>query len=221
MKKLLLTIYSLLLVFIAGAQVYVTIVFHTDLPVRQIENTAVKQACLAAYGSKLNQIQNDRAVTSADLAVVEEIQAKLVKSFANCDDAIKNCKTLYYAFQRVPKIYDELQKAAGLAAGKPYLLPLATNAATNIAARLNNLLDYIKSTLTNNDYGVFIDQAKRDRLITHVYAEINTLYAYSSSLYNKFNLYTIQDAANQIVPYKNMVNQDRAIINNIMSTLRF
>ncbi|MDP9042790.1 MAG: hypothetical protein M3N30_12480, partial [Bacteroidota bacterium] len=57
------------------AQIYITIVFHTDLLVRQIENTAVKQACLAEYGAKLKQIENDRAVTSADLALVEEIQA--------------------------------------------------------------------------------------------------------------------------------------------------
>ena len=203
------------------AQVYITIVFHTDLPVRQIENTAVKQACLAEYSSKLKQIENDRAVTSADLALVEEIQAKLVKSFANCDDAIRNGKTLYYAFQRLPKIYENLQKASGLAAAKPFLIPLATDAGSIIVTRLGNLVDYIENTITNNDYGVFIDQAKRDKLIMHVYAEINTLYAYSSSLYNKFNLYTIQDAVNQIVPYKNMVNQDMAIINNIKSTFKF
>jgi hypothetical protein len=203
------------------AQVYITIVFHTDLPVRQIENTAVKQACLAEYGSKLKQIENDRAVTSADLALVEEIQAKLVKSFANCDDAIRNGKTLYYAFQRLPKIYENLQKASGLAAAKPFLIPLATDAGSIIVTRLGNLVDYFENTITNNDYGVFINQAKRDKLIMHVYAEINTLYAYSSSLYNKFNLYTIQDAVNQIVPYKNMVNQDMAIINNIKSTFKF
>jgi len=205
----------------ANGQVYVTIVFHTDLPVRQIENTVVKQACLAEYGAKLKQIKNDRAVTSADLALVEEIQARFVKSFANCDDAIRNCKSLYYAFRRLPKIYDNLQKAAGLAASKPYLIPLATNAGSIIAARLGNLVVYINNTVTNNDYGVFINQAKRDKLIMHVYSEINTLYAYSSSLYNKFNLYTIQDAVNQIIPFKNMVNQDMAIINNIKSTFKF
>jgi hypothetical protein len=203
------------------AQVYITIVFHTDLPVRQIENTAVKQACLAEYGTKLKQIENDRAVTSADLALVEEIQAMLVKSFANCDDAIRNGKSLYYAFQRLPKIYDNLQKAAGLAAAKPFLIPLAASAGSIIVSRLGNLVDYIKNTVTNDDYGVFIDQAKRDKLIMHVYAEVKTLYAYSSSLYNKFNWYNIQDAVNQIVPYKNMVNQDLAIINNIKSTFKF
>ncbi|MBS1666684.1 MAG: hypothetical protein JST58_04835 [Bacteroidetes bacterium] len=221
MKSILFIFSFVLVAYFASAQVYVTIVFHTDLPVRQIENTAVKQACLTEYGAKLKQIENDRAVTSADLALVEEIQAKFVKSFANCDDAIRNCKSLYYAFQRLPKIYDNLQKAAELATNKPYLIPLATNAGSIIATRLGNLVDYIKNTVTNNDYGVFIDQAKRDKLIIHVCSEINTLYSYSSSLYNKFNLYTIQDAVNQVVPYKNMANQDMAIINNIKSTFKF
>jgi hypothetical protein len=221
MKRMLFIFSFVLVACFAKAQVYVTIVFHTDLPVRQMENAAVKQACLAEYGAKLKQIENDRAVTSADLALVDEIQAKLVKSFANCDDAIRSCKSLYYAFQRLPKIYDNLQKAAGIATSKPYLIPLATNAGSIIAARLGNLVDYIQNTVTNNDYGVFINQAKRDKLIMHVYSEINTLYAYSSSLYSKFNLYTIQDEVNQIVPYKNMVNQDLAIINNIKSTFKF
>jgi hypothetical protein len=221
MKQLVFILSFLSSVCFTEAQVYITIVFHTDLPVRQIENTAVKQACLAEYGAKLKQIENDRAVTSADLSLVEEIQAKLVNSFANCDDAIRNGKTLYNAFQRIPKIYDNLQKAAGLATSKPFLIPLATSAGSIIVTRLGNLVDYIKSTVTNNDYGVFINQAKRDKLIMHVYAEINTLYAYSRSLYSKFNLYTIQDEVNQIVPYKNMVNQDLAIINNIKSTFKF
>ena len=221
MKQCLFILSFVLVASFVKAQVYVTIVFHTDLPVRQMENTAVKQASLAEYGAKLKQIENDRAVTSADLALVEEIQAKLVKSFANCDDAIRNCKSLYYAFQRLPKIYDNLQKAASLAANKPFLIPRATNAGSIIAARLGNLVDYIQYTVINNDYGVFINQAKRDKLIMHIYSEINTLYAYSSALYNKFNLYSIQDAVNQIVPYKNMVNQDLAIINNIKSTFKF
>jgi hypothetical protein len=221
MKQLLFFVYFLSSVLFIEAQVYITIVFHTDLPVRQIENEAVKQACLAEYGAKLKQIENDRAVTSADLALVEEIQAKFVKSFANCDDAIRNGKTLYYAFQRIPKIYDNLQKAASLAAAKPFLIPLATSAGSIITSRLANLVDYIKNTITSDDYGVFINQAKRDKLIMHVYSEINTLYVYSSSLYSKFNLYNIQDAVNQIMPYKNMVNQDMAIINNIKSTFKF
>ena len=118
MKSLLFILCFLLSACFTEAQVYITIVFHTDLTVRQIENTAVKQACLAEYGAKLKQIENDRAVTSADLAIVEEIQARLVKSFANCDDAIRNGKTLYYAFQRLPKIYDNLQKAAGIPAAQ-------------------------------------------------------------------------------------------------------
>ena len=221
MKTLFFILCFLLCACLTEAQVYITIVFHTDLPIRQIENTAVKQACLAEYGAKLKQIENDRALTSADLAIVAEIQAKFVKSFAHCDDAIRNGKTLYYAFQRLPKIYDNLQKAASLAAAKPFLIPLATDAGSIIVTRLENLVDYVKNTITNNDYGVFIDQAKRDKLIMHVYAEINTLYAYSNSLYNKFNLYAIQDAVNQIVPFKNMVNQDIAIINNIKSTFKF
>ncbi len=206
---------------LANAQVYVKIVFHEDLIQRQIENTAVKQAALAMYGDKLDDIMHKREKITFYMGVIEEIQRKIVSSLANIDDAIKNGKTLYWLGKKIPDIYNNLQTAIDLAIQKPFLAPYAYDASSIITARLTTLVDYVQNTLANNDWGVLISQTKRDKFIKETYDDIMTIYWMSNSMVQNFKTYTIQDAVNKIIPYKVFLNKDKAIVTDIVSKFKF
>ena len=200
-------------------QPYVKIVFHQDLIQRELENAAVKQAALALYGDKLNDIMKKREKITFYMGVIEEIQHKIVKSLAYIDDVIKNGKTLYYLGKKIPDIYKNLDQAIQLAIQKPFLAQYAYDAGDLITARVVALVDYVKKTVSNDDWDVLISQTKRDKFIKETYDDIMIIYWMSNSMVNNFKLYTIQDAVNKIIPYKVYFNRDKAIVTDIILSL--
>lgn len=202
-------------------QPYVKIVFHTDLIQRELENGAVKQAALALYADKLNDIMKKREKITFYMGIIEEIQRKFVTSLANADDAIKNGKTLYFLGKKIPAIYDNLEKAIQLTAQKPFLAAYAYDAAQIISARLVILVDYVQKTIAANDWDILISQTKRDKFIKEVYDNIMIMYWMSHSMVNNFKIYTIQDAVAKIIPYQVFFNRDKAIVTDIISKIKF
>ncbi len=221
MNKIILLLFFIVLSATSIGQTYVKIVFHTDLIQREIENAAVKQAALAAYGSKLNDIMEKREKTTFYLGVIEEIQRTIVKGLAYIDDVIKNGKTLYYLGKKVPDIYNNLEQAVQLAIDKPFLAPYAYDAGELITARLVALVDYVQNTIAHDDWGVLISQAQRDKFIKETYDDIMIIYWMSNSMVNNFKLYAIQDAVNKIIPYKVFFNKDKSIVTNIVNKFKF
>lgn len=221
MNKIILFSFFVVFTTISTAQTYVKIVFHTDLIQREIENAAVKQAALAAYGSKLNDIMEKREKITFYLGVIEEIQRTIVKSLAYIDDVIKNGKTLYYLGKKVPDIYNNLEQATQMAIQKPFLAPYAYDAGELITARLVALVDYVQNIISKDDWEVLISQPQRDKFIKETYDDIMVIYWMSNSMVNNFKLYTIQDAVNKIVPYQVFFNHDKSIVTDIVNKFKF
>src|SRR5579859_7843828 len=130
---------------------YYEILIHTDLPFTQAENSAYKIARDYLYNNTLSSIKDHRQDVSLYSAGIEEVQREIFKSLTNVSDGIKNGKALYYIAQRIPKIYTNLSTATSLAAGKPYLVTIATSTVSIMITRIVNLEDYIQNFITKSD----------------------------------------------------------------------
>lgn len=209
-----------LLPFYSSAQ-FVTWAFHTDLPVTQIENTAYKVAWNNKYANKLNDIKNLREKTLASLTIVEEVQRKIFNTLTNVDGAIKDGKTMITIGKKIPVIFKNLEKSAGLAVGKPYLLTITGDMYNVFYQRVLRLSAYLKEVVLKSDEKLLIDPVRRHRFVYDVYCEINVLQQLSQSICNQYELHNLQDAIDKIVPMSTFYNVDKMIVNDILRKIKF
>lgn len=220
MKKILFTYSLLLTAYSLQAQLY-NIFIHNDMIATQSENNTVQFAYNELYNSTLTDIKNSRNKTMQNMGVVEEVQRKIYNSLTNVDAAISNGKTLYSAFKKVPKIYDNLIQTAQLSIGKPYLLGIVSEQANLFYARINKLIDYIQTLVLSNDENILINQTDRSKFVSEVYTDINILYSISLSMVNDFKIYNLQDAINKIYPWKMYYNMDKNLLSSTLRKLKF
>src|SRR5689334_2866516 len=112
------------------------VVYHRDLMTEATSNTNYKVAHNTLYSDKLQEIEDKRERIATYSIGIEEVQHKIFTSLSNVDNAIKNSKALYNVSLRIPKIFDNLTKATSLAAGKPYLITIASNTTQIVAGRI-------------------------------------------------------------------------------------
>ena len=153
--------------------------------------------------------------------IIEEVQRKVFNSLTNVDGAIKNGKTLYYISQKIPQIFKNLQTASMLAAGKPYLVTIATEHANIIVQRVIKLQTHLQDFVLKDDSKTLINPTDRDKLVYEVYQNINIIYSLSTAMVSRFELYNLQDAVNKVVPYRMYINVDKIIIKDIAKKLKF
>jgi hypothetical protein len=199
---------------------FVTWVFHTDLPFTQIENTAYKVAWNHTYANKLNDIKNDREKTLASLMVVEEVQRKIFRTLSNVDDAVKDGKTMVAIGKKIPLIYTNLQKSAGLAVGKPYMLTIVGDMYRTFYERILKLSDYLYTFVLSSDEKILIDPVRRHQFVYEVYSEISVLQQLSQSIVNQYQLHNFQDAIDKIVPLSTFYNVDKMLVNDVIRKIK-
>jgi hypothetical protein len=203
------------------ATVHAQVVIHSDLIPQTFINSTYMMVMNELYGDKMNDIKTDRTNTSGYATAIEEAQRLIFNSLSSVDDAIKNGKTVAIIAQKVPKILSNLETAASLAAGKPYLATIAAQSAQVFTTRLLNLSAYLQNFVLSSDDATLINQVDRDKFIHKIYEEVSILYTLSESLVNDFTLYNLQDAINKIVPYKQFVNMDKAIVTGMVNRFKF
>ncbi|HEX7754274.1 MAG TPA: hypothetical protein VF421_02935 [Niabella sp.] len=199
---------------------FVTWVFHTDLPFTQLENTAFKVAWNNMYSGKLNDIKNDREKTLASLMVVEEVQRNIFKTLSNVDDAVKDGKTMIAIGKKIPLIYSNLQKSAGLAVGKPYMITIVGDMYRTFYERILKLTDYLYTFVLSSDEKILIDPVRRHQFVYEIYSELSVLYQLSNSIVNQYQLHNLQDAIDKIVPLSTFYNVDKMLVNDVIRKIK-
>jgi hypothetical protein len=197
------------------------VVFHRDLLKEAVINTGYKVARNEMYASKLKEIQDKRERISVYATSIEEVQRQIFNSLSNVDNAIKNSVSLYNVSLRIPKIFNNLETATGLAVGKPYLISIAANTTQIFTGRIIQLQDYLEQFVLSADEKTLLDPIQRSRFVLEVSTDINILYNLSEQLVNNFKLYNLNAAVNKIVPYKMYVNMDARIVNDMINQFKF
>ena len=206
---------------VRGRCQFVTWAFHTDLPFTQIENTAFKVTWNVKYANKLSDIKNLREKTLASLTIVEEVQRKIFNTLTNVDGAIKDGKTIITIAKKIPVIFENLEKSAKLAVGKPYLLAITGDMYNVFYQRVMRLSTYLKEVVLKSDEKLLIDPVRRHRFVYDVYCEINVLQQLSQSICNQYELHNLQDAIDKIVPLSTFYNVDKMLVKDILRKMKF
>ncbi len=197
------------------------VVYHKDLMTEATANTSYKVARNTLYSDKLQEIEDKRERVATYSIGIEEVQHQIFTSLSNVDNAINNCKALYNVSLRIPKIFDNLTKATSLAAGKPYLITIASNTTQIVAGRIVELQNYLEKFVLGADEKTLIDPIQRTRFVLEVSTDINILYNISEQLVSNFKLYNLNDAVNKIIPYKMYINMDAVIVKDMLNQFKF
>lgn len=209
-----------LCVQLANAQYY-RWVFHKDLPITYAANSAAKIAWLQLYADKMNDIKKAREKTVKYLTVVEEVQRNIYNALTNVDAALKNGKTVLLIAKRIEAIYQNLKQLSSFAIDQPYLATLAVDQTRLFAARLSCLANNLQNVILKSDKETLIDPVKRTKMVADVYSDVWALWGSSRVLVNTFKAYTLQDAVNKVVPYKDWYKNDKTSVEDIIRKTKF
>ncbi len=208
----------LFLRFQAAAQTYVV---HSDLLQQIGINSAYQTGLHLVYNNKLSIIKSSKNAVTTATAIIADVQQRVFSSLTNVSSAQKNVQTIKYIGQYSANVLNNMSQAVVLSSGKPYLVQIETKYATVIYERLANLTGYVQTFILNSDDSQLINPGDRDRFLFSVYRQIIILDALSADLCSKLKIWTLQDAAFNIVPLNRYLNQDKFIINNIMQNWKF
>ena len=218
MKQIIFSLLLLCMIQVLHAQ---QVVIHPDLISQQGRNTAYKLFWAARYNKTLEHIKDHRSSTLGSMAAVEQIQQKIFKSLTLVEQGLKDGRTVWYTARKIPRIFSLYEEAAKLAVKKPYLLTMVSREAELCYQRLLNLTQYLQEALLTSDESVLMDPVTRAKLVHQVYEEVRVMEALGQHLVFTLQAHTLQNAIQQVIPYKDYIQMDRAIIEGILRQWKY
>lgn len=218
MKQIILSQLFLCMILVLHAQ---QVVIHPDLIAQQGRNTAYKMFWAERYNNTLENIKDHRSGTLGSMAAVEQIQQKIFKSLTLVEQGLKDGKTVWYIARKIPRIFSLYEEAAKLAVKKPYLLTMVSREAELCYQRMLKLTQYLQEALLTSDESVLMDPVTRAKLVHQVYEEVRVMEALGQHLVFTLQAHTLQDAIQQVIPYKDYIQMDRAIIEGILRQWKY
>lgn len=218
MKQIILSQLFLCIINVLHAQ---QVVIHPDLIAQQGRNTAYKMFWAERYNNTLEQIKDHRSGILSSMAAVEQIQQKIFKNLTMVEQGLKDGKTVWYIARKIPRIFSLYEEAAKLAAKKPYLLTMVSKEAELCYQRMLKLTQYLQESLLSSDESVLMDPVTRAKLVHQVYEEVRVMEALGQHLVFTLQAQTLQDAIQQVIPYKDYIQMDRAIIEGILRQWKY
>ena len=192
------------------------VVVHTDLPIQQIKNTAAKNLWLGMHRERLEEVRSHREKVLASLATIERIQDRVYSALTQVQSAVSDGATVRHIVRRIPKVAETLREAARLAVDRPELLPLVVREADLCQMRLLRLASHLQETLLTQRNDVLMDPARRGELVRRVYDEVRVTEALAEGMVFKLRMGRLQDVVQSVVPYRDYVQMDKAIIDGIL-----
>ena len=197
------------------------IVIHPDMTAQQGRNAAAKRLWLGLHDDKFEDIKADRSATLSSLATIERIQQQVFSALTRVQQAVTDGRTVWYISQRIPRVFALMREATALAAQKPHLLPMVAKESNLCYLRLLNLSKYLQETLLAADERTLMDPAKRGELVRKVYDEVRVTEALAENIVQTLKMSQLQDAVHSVVPYKDYLQIDKAIIEGILRQWKY
>ena len=192
------------------------VVIHPDMISQQSVNTATARMWLGLYENRLEDIRSHRQRTLSAMATIERIQQQVFEALTRVQDAVQDGKTVWYISKKIPGVITSLSEAVQLAAQKPQLLPLVVREANLCQLRMVKLMQYLQEHLLRDNRDVLMDPARRGELIRKVYDELRVTEALAEHIVQTLKMSRLQDAVQSVVPYKDYLQMDKAIIDGIL-----
>jgi hypothetical protein len=196
-------------------------VVHTDLPLQQIRNTAAKNLWLGMHTERLEEVRSHREKVLAALGTIERIQAQVYSALTQVQSAVSDGATVRHIIRRIPKVVKTMGEAARLAVDRSELLPLVVREADLCQMRLVRLAAYLNETLLTRNEAVLMDPARRGELVRRVYDEVRVTEALAESMVQKLRMSRFQDVVQSVVPYRDYIQMDKAIIHGILRQWKY
>ena len=192
------------------------VVIHPDMISQQSVNTATARMWLGLYENRLEDIRSHRQRTLSAMATIERIQQQVFEALTRVQDAVQDGKTVWHISKKIPGVISSLSEAVQLAAQKPQLLPLVVREANLCQLRMVKLMQYLQEHLLRDNRNVLMDPARRGELIRKVYDELRVTEALAEHIVQTLKMSRLQDAVQSVVPYKDYLQMDKAIIDGIL-----
>lgn len=220
MKYPLLILLLALTMPIARAQSYVTIIYDEGHLAIVNENGAVRLAAEVTHNHMLSDIRERIEDININLSSVVATQRMILRALSEVDAALKSGRSIAQVMRLVEDIGRESGKLLDIARQQPWLLPFAEDASRQLQQRCVRLATDVSDFILKEGGNVLMDFEKRDFLLRKTILELQVIRALAYGMQRSMWRADIAGPLKLLNPYRDFVNRDRRIAEEIVRNLK-
>lgn len=212
MKKLLTTTFLLIFTLISYSQVaYVDAVTSAAIT----SSALTLKSAQNKTNDNLTLIEKGQLAVMGQLGIANDLQNKIYKGLTQVSGTLTNAYYVKEIYNTADDLVKNTAEAVKIAVGNPMLTLFAERNAIAFKNRALRLSTEIASILTSGENNM-MDAGERQKLIYHIYTELRLLNATAFSIKNSMYYAKMNGIWNSLNPFRMWVNQDLAIMKDIL-----
>lgn len=190
--------------------------------------TAAVGVAAVNENNQLNDMKNNQskiiAAQTATTALVNKIntlQQKTLDGLQQVSTAVRNAYQIVLSYQIISKIYDYQSKMLAECVKDPLASLLAYRIEKEMVDKALGYYNQIGSLILASGKDNLMDTGERCKLLDNIVNRLQVLEGYSFNCYYTVHLAVLNGVFKSLNPFSTYTNNDKRIINQIMTTWKF
>lgn len=216
------TLLSLFLIIITG-----TSAFTQTLNIDPVLTTAVGVAAVNENNQLTDMKHNQSKIIAAQTATtalvnkMNTLQQKTLNGLQQVSTAVRNAYQIVLSYQIISKIYDYQSKMLAECVKDPLASLLAYRIEKEMVDKALGYYNQIATLILASGKDNLMDTGERCKLLDNIVNRLQVLEGYSFNCYYTVHLAVLNGVFKSLNPFSTYTNNDKRIINQIMTTWKF
>jgi hypothetical protein len=186
-----------------------------------IANTSTINGQLNTTNNNLSAISRGQMAVSAQLVIVNNLQAKIYKGLSEVASVINNLNTIKEIGQSGSDIVTDVGSAVQLARSNPALLLFAEQGARDFQSRAVKLAAEVSAFVLQGGKNNLMDSGERGRLLNHIQSEMQILRGIAYGMKQAMYWAKMNGLWRELNPWATWQNQDVRIANEVLNNAKY
>jgi hypothetical protein len=186
-----------------------------------IANTSTINGQLNTTNNNLSAISRGQMAVSAQLVIVNNLQAKIYKGLSEVASVINNLNTIKEIGQCGSDIVTDVSSAVQLARSNPALLLFAEQGARDFQSRAVKLAAEVSAFVLQGGKNNLMDSGERGKLLNHIQSEMQILRGIAYGMKQAMYWAKMNGIWRELNPWATWQNQDVRIANEVLNNAKY
>jgi hypothetical protein len=186
-----------------------------------IANTSTINGQLNTTNNNLSAISRGQMAVSAQLVIVNNLQAKIYKGLSEVASVINNLNTIKEIGQCGSDIVTDVGSAVQLARSNPALLLFAEQGARDFQSRAVKLAAEVSAFVLQGGKNNLMDSGERGKLLNHIQSEMQILRGIAYGMKQAMYWAKMNGIWRELNPWATWQNQDVRIANEVLNNAKY
>jgi hypothetical protein len=186
-----------------------------------IANTSAINGQLNTTNNNLSAISRGQMAVSAQLVIVNNLQAKIYKGLSEVASVINNLNTIKEIGQCGSDIVIDVGAAVQLARSNPSLLLFAEQGTRDFQSRAIKLAAEVSAFVLQGGKNNLMDSGERGKLLNHIQSEMQILRGIAYGMKQAMYWAKMNGIWRELNPWPTWQNQDVRIANEVLNNAKY